>query len=238
MREAIRETEIAAAVVACFKVQGWDVYQEVRPDCGGPVADIVGTRETEHGATLVHVVECKRSMSLRLLDQAMYWVRSAHYVSCAVPSPRYRSTVGRIGPAAMSVINRFGIGVLRVNELDDVDTAPGAQLHRLKHTPRWMSFLAEEHKTTCPAGSAGGGYWTPYKRTCRNLLDYVRAHPGTLLKPAIDNISTHYRSTQCARSSLRAWLAQGKVPGVDSRMEGRRITLWPTEEETPNEAPD
>ncbi len=82
-REALSEQALGALVVKHFEDQGWKVYQEVLLN---NVADIVVTRETRNGATLIGVIELKTSLSIALLAQGASWKRFAHVVWVAFPA--------------------------------------------------------------------------------------------------------------------------------------------------------
>ena len=82
IRPKVAETDVAKVVVAWLRNQHWDVHQEVAPGGGGsPRADIVGVQGRR-----LYVVEVKTAFSLAVVEQAMGWLRSAHYVSVAVPA--------------------------------------------------------------------------------------------------------------------------------------------------------
>jgi hypothetical protein len=121
-------------------------------------------------------------------------------------------------------------------------------LHRQGRADALRRWLCEEQKTYLAAGSPCGGGWTPFKDTCRNLLDFVRAHPGCTIKeaiggrpavlvegdivhcnPAAPGIRHHYRTEATAISSLRTWIREGKVPGMRLEQDGRALRLYPTE---------
>lgn len=219
----MKETEIAAPVVQWLTDQGWDVYQEV---CAhGSVADIVGRLDTERGNTLIWIIETKTTMGLVVLDQAINWIQSANFVSIAVPK-RKRSSSDR--PRVIGrILSYYGIGMLEV-DMERVRSRRGPDLHRRRDRsfPKWDEILCSEQKIVSAAGSSLGGYWTPFKATCRDLLKHVKRHPGCALKEAISELKHHYVSDASAISSLKTLIQEGVVPGIRCEYEGCEIRLY------------
>lgn len=218
----ISETEIAAPVVAWLQEQHWDVYQEVRAGGpGDPIADIVARQKSTWGhATLTWVVEVKASLSLALLAQAAHWTKCAHYVSIATPETtrnyRERDLLGWI-------LGYHGIG-----EFTGSIQSRRPVFHRV-WTKDWERHLNDKQRTQCAAGSSGGGYWTPFQETCRNVRGYVAAHPGCSMHDMVESIRHHYRRPSTAVTSLRTWIEAGKVAGVRVEYEGHEVRLYPQE---------
>ena len=213
------EAELARLVVAWLADQRYEVYQEVQIARGGRVADIVATQ----GAVTV-VVETKRSMTWRLLNQAYAWKPWACLVYCAVPHAR-----GFGYPAEKVALHALGLGILSVEPGGVVREAfpaifgrPNLHFHNLR------AHLREEHKTQVAAGTAGGGYWTPFKRTCNNLREYVGAHPGCSMKEAVTSIDHHYRKPATAKAALCQWLRKGVIDGIESRDGGLYLSAKET----------
>lgn len=228
MPERVRETDIGAPIVAYLEQQGWDVYQEVKAAYGDPIADVVGVME--HGrARVVWVVECKTTLGLAVLDQALGWLGFAHYVSVAVPPTPCRSR----HRAVDYLLKQNGIGWLSVALHDppwppEVNELQAPRLHRKAYVRKLLDALNPAQKHLCPAGSTAGA-WTPFRQTCDALAREAKAQPGITLKAAVDAIRTHYHSTQTARSCLVKWLGAGKVRGVEGRIEGGMWKLYPKE---------
>jgi len=222
------EQEMAAKVVAYLKGNGWLVHQEVKVRKRS-VVDIVATN-----GPLVWVVECKLSRSLALLDQLRPLRGRSHYLSAAVP-------VGSSGGVFQEVLRDWGVGLITVSPytggVSGEIVAPRLcrSAHRFKSM--WDKTLLEEHRNGqyAAAGAAGGGHFTPYKRTCRDLLNVVTKSPGITLKEALKEAGHHYNREGTARSCMRRNLAAGLVPGLELRAitaDGKRkLTLWPKEEE-------
>jgi hypothetical protein len=230
------ESDLAAHIVAWLHQQHYDVYQEVQPGRGEPVADIVAVQ-----GPLVVIVETKLSFGWPVIEQAYQWAWWANLVYCGVPSPRIRRG-GVRGVAAQRAMEAIGVGVLEVAPWD----APPVVEEYIRPVFRRVPFgrgvthfdirpwLRDEQKTACAAGSAGGGYWTPYKATCRALREYVVAHPGCTMREAVAGIETHYRRPATAYGCLSQWLRAGKIPGV-GRDEGGQLVSLPIADERPGE---
>lgn len=217
------EQKVAAMVVEYLVQLGADVYEEVT--ITGGVADVVARVSAE-----VWIVEVKTSLSLALLVQASARRRLAHRVYVAAPVKRGCSD-------AYPVFAELGLGVLAVHgadaeESDRWSRRVSVAVEAPRLTSRRLSIadkLKPEHKTHARAGAiGGGGRWTPYRDTCRQLRDVVAGWPGVTLREAIDVIRHHYASTSSARSALVARIESGLVPGVRMERDGKLIRLFPS----------
>jgi len=210
-----KEEKLAARVVSWLKAQHWDVYQEVQKVRYGPVADIVGSM-----GDLRWVVECKTTLSLALLEQALMWERQAHFISIAIPHSRSASR-GRA--AARRFCDQNGIGMLAVSSCDiKVYTRPAMR----RYAESWQ--LHEAQKTYAPAGTASGRHWTPFAETCDQLRALLRINPGLPLSDALAKIQHHYASESTARATISHYLRKrhGVVKGIVCRREGRYLKLY------------
>lgn len=208
------EEKIAASVVSWLKEQHWKVYQEVVTYRGSSRADIVATM-----GPVVWVIEVKCGITLAILDQAMYWLGHAHYVSVAAPPSH----------SGWNILNKLcgstGLGIISVSG-DNCEVRYAAKLCRKIH-PGLKKSLREEQVDFAPAGNASCKYWSPYKETCRAVLTYVQGHPGCSMKECIEGIKAHhYASDKTALSALTHWIKALKVDGVEARREGRRLALY------------
>ena len=211
------EQELARVVVGWLQDQYWDVYQEVSTGYSRPRADIVAVQDG-----LSWIVETKMSLSLDLLAQAIRWVGRANFISVAVPRG-YRCSPGR--EFAVGLLRKEGIGMLEVE-------SDGGILHnaprKFRRTARPISdILCDAHKTMAEAGSARGGYHTPFAATCRATGEFVSKHPGCTIRELVDGIEHHYGCDATARSCLRNWIGTDKIPGVEQRHEGGKWRMFP-----------
>lgn len=188
---------MATRVVAWLREQQWDVFQEVQTPSGA--ADIVAVQHKR-----VWVIEAKMRLSFEVLVQAERHIGHAHWVSVAVPTAHTALAARFCRLLRVGLIQVSGCGVF---EKED------APLHRGR-VDKLLAKIEPEHRDHCAAGTPGGGGWSPFKRTCRDVLAYVREHPGCTLKEMVAGIKHHYATPSRARASLHAWIASRVVPGV------------------------
>jgi hypothetical protein len=214
--ERISEADMARGVISEMQRQGWTVYQEVSTGYGGARADIVGIR-----GPLSIVVECKVSLSLKLLDQLIWWRArgAANFVVGAFGG-------GKVGRCVTTLCQSQGIGLwaARPNGIDE-RVAPRMQR---KTSCGLRDYVREEHRSEqyAKAGSCGGGYWTPFRSTCAELERIVRENPGIPLRDALQRIKHHYANQQSATSALPGLIRQGVVQGVRID-DSRPLKLYP-----------
>ena len=205
------EAELAALVITWLEEDSWDVYQEVDG------IDIVAVR-----GPVLWAIECKTSMGFSVLEQGLRRRAEAHAVWVATP-PRRRDSM-----IAERMCSAVGIGWIQVPASGWVSAQCRPAFNRSASVDRIRKMLRPEHKTYAAAGSPYGSGWTPFKETCRELLKAVRARPGISMKKAVDSIRHHYSSDSSARRTLASRIKDGIVPGVDSRIEGGTICLYPS----------
>lgn len=227
----MKETDLAAAVVAHLRDLEWDVHQEVGGAYGAR-ADIVAVR-----GPLLYVVETKTTLGLSVIGQAQKWLYDANYVSVAVPSGR-RYSEERV--CAERILRECGLGLLKVSlaeysgDKTRVTEEIAPRLHRrirAGRASRLRGMLCEETRTFAAAGNAEGKFWSAFKATVAEVQRAVKEKPGLTTKELIGAIQHHYSSDSTARGSLLKWLWLKKIPGV--RGEGERPVRWyPAEGET------
>lgn len=216
---ALSEAEIASGVVTWLTAERWDVYQEVK--LYGSIADIVAVQ-----GQLVWIIEVKTSLGLSVIGQAMDWLSVAHFVSVA--TPRHRAVKGKSYRAAHYFLRHLGVGRLEVIGTDGrIEERERPRLRRFAKSSRIIEILDENHKTFAAAGNAEGSFWTPFKGTCRHVLNYVQQHPGQPLRVVVENIDHHYRSDAKARHSLSKWIREGIVPGVKAKQKNGKLLVYP-----------
>lgn len=225
------EVELASHIIAHFKREGWEVYQEV--PFYAWVADIVVTK-----GELVGVIECKQSYNFVVLEQAERWLKYAHQVWVATWTPRRGSSKGvHFGH---KVAKMFGIGVVTVNpRADEIRcreaVTPATRLDISEYQGQTLNqVLRPEHQNGyAKAGSNEGKRFTPFAATCKALRELVEAKPGLQLRDAVAQIKHHYSSNASAVSSLRHWIEKGKVKGIKLERQWRYAVLMPTGVGTP-----
>lgn len=224
MVAAFKETDLGPPVVAWLAERGWDVYQEVTGRGGR--ADIVATL-----GRLVAVVELKKSLGLDVLEQGSRWIGHANIVWVGVPYPRHSNAQ----VFARSVAEWRGFGVLYVDpvrvegDFGRVKEAQHAPLQRGARVEPLRAALHPGQKAMASAGSARGGYWTPFKGTCQRIADWVRLNPGSSLKEVLARVEHHYSTGASARAHMSALIEKGVVAGVALKREGKAVLLYPSE---------
>lgn len=211
------EIDVAKGIIGYLTGLQWEVFQEVSISSGGPRADIVARQNS-----IVWIIETKTTFGLPVIEQARRWEIYSHLVSVATPS--------HVGEFGKEVCRLFGVGILSAGRTYSDGSGTTEVLRpRLNRRPLRLPKLCEEHKTYAPAGTNGGGYFTPYNRTCRDVLSAVTREPGITMKKLVDIVDHHYASDTTARNCLRNWIKWDKVPGVEIRYEGNKMFVHPKE---------
>jgi hypothetical protein len=213
------ESGLARVLVAWLRSEGWTVYQEVHD--GSSTCDVVATR-----GPLTWAIETKLQFGTSVIGQAAGWLWRANLVSVATP-------VSRPHWVLESYCKDNGIGWLQVTGGDGygrpVREQLDAKLMRVReHTRSLRAHLRAEQITGVEAGGNGGGFWTPFKDTCRTVGRLVAERPGMTIKELISQLGRgHYSSPTSARNSIYHWASKGKIPGVVLRSEGKAAKLYP-----------
>lgn len=203
------EQEVAAAIVEYLTAEGWEVYQEVTIPGGGR-PDIVGVKGPVRWA-----IEVKTSLTLTVLEQAQRNLAYFHLSSYAVPAPtRLPHGMPKGWHFAHDLAKELGFGALRVlpesprrhRVVEDVPS-------KLNRRPCRVA-LHEGQKTAVLAGSASGGYWTPFRNTAQLLIAEAIRRPGIDLRDAVKIISHHYSSNPGACRCLSNMIRQRVIADV------------------------
>ena len=209
--EKLTEVQLAKPIIAYLEERGWDVYQEVL--IYGKVADIVATF-----GKLTYIIECKTSLSLKLLEQAYNWRGKANFVSIAIPASSSYGDFTR----DLLIRNKIGTFSVRYSEVYE-NIHP--QLNR--KTINIQKFIRPEHKIWAEAGSQHG-YYTPFQRTKQNIEYEIKKHPnGILFKDFIKLTEHHYSTEATARSCLRQWIDSGIIKGAKITYQGNKLFIYP-----------
>jgi hypothetical protein len=212
------ETDVARPIVNWLGDLQWDVYQEVQ--CSGPRADIVALQ-----GPLIWVVEVKTTLTFDVMEQAYNWLDHAHYVSIAVPWARTHRSM------AQRVCRTFGIGMLEVEHLggNGIHTRVPAKLGRSRVNRRWAELLRSSCRAECKtwgeAGNARSEFYSPFKGTCRAIVEYLTKHGPSSVKEVVKGIEHHYATDNSARGCIPRWVAYKKVPGVELDTSVRPVLL-------------
>lgn len=214
------EEDLASHVAAWIEAQGWEVYREVTIGMSMPRADLCAV-----SGKWLWVVECKMRFGFDVMAQALDWSRYANAVSVAVPKGVSRNSRGR--RLGEQVCRDMGLGLILASPLNEWCPRWGVIAPRLRRTrdPKLAQALHPDQKGG-PAGTAKGGYYTPFRGTCCRLRDLVRKSPGIDAKSAIKALDHHYASDTSARAHLLRHVRNGFLDGI--RIEnGRPPRLYP-----------
>jgi hypothetical protein len=215
----VRETDLAARIVAHLRDLNYEVHQEVAG------ADIVGKL-----GDCTWIVECKLGLGLSVLGQADKWARDgyAHFVSVATPTLKH--DVGR--EFAIRVLRERGIGWLSVRRHDGepareewqypIEERIAPRLQRTAQRRRAHGFaniarLLNEHTASgyAVAGSPSPRSWTPFKQTCTEIRKVLTRDAGLTVREIVERVSHHYASGASARSRISHYLTHGIIEGVE-----------------------
>lgn len=212
----IKETDIAKAVINWLKDYKWEVYQEVKIPHFSKIADIIAVQNN-----IVWIIETKTSLGLKVIAQAYCWRFKANYLSVATPYNRDSDT--------RDLIDDFllwkGIGYLQICNSDIYESVK-PKLYRKADVKSIINNLKEDHKTFAEAGNNKHSYYSPFKDTCRNILNEVTRNQGILLNDLIKNIKHHYHTPESAKSSILTWTKSGIIKGVTVKMVDRKYRFY------------
>ena len=210
MNNLLKETDLARVVVCWLKDYGWEVYQEVKIDAC--IADIVAIQNN-----IIWIIECKKSMGLKVIDQAIRWKSYAHYVSIAT-FPRIQNVY-----IIEDIIKWKEIGCLTV--LNEVNEWIKPSLNRKAFTDVILKNIREEQKTFVDAGSTGG-YYTPFKDTCNKIYKEVSHNPGITLNELILKIKHHYKTPESAKHCILSWAKEGIIKHIRVQKEDGKYKFY------------
>ena len=209
------EVNLAKKVISWLEDYGWNVYQEVK--IHSPVADIVAIQNN-----LVWIIEVKNSLGLKVIDQAVKWGCYSHYVSVATPD-RFQNR-----ELVKEILEWKGIGSLVIDNYGEIYEDIKPSINRKAYTKDVLKSLREEQKTFSPAGSKGGGYYTPFKDTCQKIRKAIENNPGITLNELLSKVKTHYRTPASARQNILYWGKQNILIGIKVEKEGKQYKFYLT----------
>lgn len=220
------ETDLLAPVVPWLRGRGCKTYAEVqfKDDEECPVADIVTTKLGKAG-----VIEGKRTLSMKLIRQACYWLDYADAVSIVVPAPSGKSqTIER--RKCHKVLDRLGVGLIEVH-LDGrgkpvVEMVLTPKQQQVGRSAKLLDVVDPLKNPRCmppkdiePGNDNRRISTSRYQQTVDKLIAYVRTDPGCTIKAAIRAIDHHWPNTQKAISQLT------KIAATESGIKGIRTEI-------------
>ena len=192
----MREIDLGEGLVSWLTSQKYDVYQEVQLYSNGGICDVIAVRDP-----IIWAIELKTSLSIKVFEQATRW--KTLYRSVCVPNRR-----NTINPYVIKIAKTiFNVGILEQMPYDsgfkEVVNAPLMREY-YRYSKNTLSKLLEEHKTMSKAGSVGGGYSTPYKRTIRNIKEFIKKEEEVTINDIMKHIehTHHYSNIQSAKQSI------------------------------------
>jgi len=209
----MKETELASKVVKYLQDDKWEVYQEVKFSkyLGMPIADIVAVRNN-----LIWIIECKKSLTLDVMEQATGWKVPLRSVAVPYSKTRYRKNKKQKGGYIGYRIAKdyLKIGIIIVGEFISEPVTPPILRQFYENGNRLRKLLVDEQKSGeySLAGSKGGGYYTPYQKTIKYVKSFIKSNPGKTFKEIINYIDGnryhHYSTPQSMKQSLKIALCE------------------------------
>lgn len=217
------ENELAKILTVWLRQDGWEVYEEISPyGNNGPRTDLVATR-----GRIIWVIECKRSFSLNVIEQASRWFDKAHFTSAAVWQPK--SSVGIMSQVAA----KFGFGLITV-KINDSRSEPfevyekgKSAFNRRANTAKIKAMLNYDTKASGLAGLGGKTFRTPFKQTCERISMIVRKSPGIELEEAARLAKHHYADDRKAKTNIINAISNDFIEDLQIVREGKRLLLYP-----------
>lgn len=220
------ETEIAWVVNQWLQSHSWETYPEVVLETFPGRPDIVATRRG-----ICQVFECKRSLTLGVIEQASRWRTHSRPEQAGMPHLIWvacKRTPYRSNSLLWWLMREFGIGLMSIEKRpaveirygDEVETYPQQYNISRRLAPRiqpgsrraaatLMRQLNPDMRIARP-GARGGEteYMTPFKRTMAMIDAFLRSDPGKerhidhIIEHLNANGGHHYGSDRSARSAI------------------------------------
>ena len=205
MPEKRSETDLAKHLIEYLISNGYnDVYKEVyttKYNNSRPIDIVVKIKDLTHG------IECKISLTLNVVCQALYNLKYCNYSSICVFQANWKdyehSTIQKI-------LKQFGIGFFYVDKYGEVKKIIEPSLRRGKSSLK----LHEEQKDSL-AGAKTTKRVTEFSLTCTLLENYVKNHEGCTLKEAVKQIKHHYSNSTVAVTCLAKMIKENVVKEIE-----------------------
>ena len=210
----MKESELAEKFIDYFN-DGYEVYPEV-PAAGG-IVDFVAT-----DGTIYIGCEVKRSFGLKVMEQAFRRKHYFHYTYVCVPQSKANWSFREM------ILRNNGIGLLVATEVykgyDFIETIK-PKLYRNAYTPDLKEYMKKS-----VSGSQNERV-TAFKHTVTQIKKYLGRYGEAHIDDVLERVDYHYNTLSTAKSSLRKWIKQGVIEGI----EWDRAVLSLKEEATTNE---
>jgi len=190
------EAVLARTVAADLEMQGWDCYYEVSLQRAFPDLDLNGICDiVAVQGRLAMAVECKTSLSLDLMEQAIEWTRVFPLVAIAVPAAK----LSRKRALRDHLADFFRLGQGEVSEFG-VAWTRRARLHRpnIDRVPAIRSALSPMQKLAIPGAQVNANRETPYQRTITEVRIHLAQHGPMPIRELVAHLKAagghHYAS--------------------------------------------
>lgn len=212
---AFKESDLAKLIIDKFESDGYEVYKEVvNTGKGKNRADIIVVKDGEYT-----VIETKLSFGLTVIEQSFKWKPFSHYSYICVT----RSTKRNARLFGYNLCQDYGIGVIDIGKNGDIRI-----VHESSYTrePELPQLYEEQKDQEAGAKPTKDSYITPFKITCRKLVEYVNENGEVLLLTAIKDIEHHYKSDASAKNALIKLINIGVINGLNIRRDGRHVYVF------------
>jgi len=199
------ETDLATFFIKYLNENGYEnVYKEVfstKYNNSRPIDIVVDIRG------LIHGVECKISLTLNVICQALYNLSYCNYSSICVFKANWKNYELI---TTQKILKQLGLGFYCVDKNGNVEKIIEPVLRRGKSPLK----LYEEQKESL-AGSKTTKRVTEFSMTCTALVNYVKSHEGCTLKEAVYQIKHHYSKATIATTCLAKMIALNVVKEIE-----------------------
>lgn len=200
------EAELTARLAEWLKGIGWTPYSEIQCPGKAGCADIVALQDNQ-----TWVFEVKLEMCLDLLDQALDWVDTGHYVSIVVPPiAKYGSYNNRFGAAIKFFCKTAGIGLLQFEKLSRGFRVVQIVTPRLQENVGLCSSIIANQCLKIEPMKPRVTKNTPYGRTIYNIIEYLQEHGSASINEIVRNCDHHYKNNSSATFCLKKSLSSSE----------------------------
>lgn len=225
---AMTETEIASVAQKWLDHHGWESYPEVVLESFPGRPDLIATR-----ANICQVIECKRSLTLGVVEQASRWRWHSRPEQSGMPHLIWivvQRSRGRRSELLCHLIKEFGLGLITISKKPAMrlphdggvdltpqryqlyqEISPTLQPGSRRAAATLIAQLKADTRIATP-GARGGAttFMTPFKRTMVAIeglmADGKEHHIDHILEWLNTHGGHHYATDRSAKSALPAHL--------------------------------
>lgn len=195
MKKKITEADLAKIVSDYFKEQGYEVYNEVLANKTSKRADMILLKDG-----IYTNIETKLTFSNKLLEQVYFWKHNSHKAYLCIPSKR--DNLPSKNKFLHKVCEDYGIGIIYVYFNKSIPYVSIELESSFNSEPENLPELFSQQKESF-AGTNKGGYITPFKITCGNIVSYLQSiNKEVEIGELLNNISHHYKNNASAKQSI------------------------------------